>query len=226
MKIDTIKSLSLLFTLMSLLNFSGCATVFSPSSDEVSFTSLPENAEVWLDGTLIGHTPLVHRMDCQTFHTKRITVRSPGHQTQSFPLSKSFNKVAILNLTLWPSWITDALSGSMIEYAPNSYFIELEPRQRGRPEELANSGQRERALRREQTRYLLNNYDSLLRDISRGHGEHLKSYWKISASDQLSYDHYLEQVQEAKDDLLVHSSPLELQKKLSQLKIETKEQQR
>jgi hypothetical protein len=199
----------------------GCATVFSPSADQVSFTSDPEGAEVWLDGELVGHTPVIHRIDRQTFSTKRVTVRARGYESATFPLSKSFNKVAILNLTLWPSWITDALSGSMIEYAPRSYFVELAPRpvspQSLALVEAAQAKETERALRREQTRYLLNNYSSIIKDLSRGHGEHLRNYWQLSSSDRYTYEEFLNRVSANSSELLAHSSPLELQRRLSAL---------
>lgn len=195
---------------------SGCATVFSPSADEVSFLSSPEGAEVWIDGEKVGTTPYKSLFNRQTFKNSQVTIRARGYKSQTFPLSKSFNKVALLNLTLWPSWITDALSGSMIEFAPRSYYIELTPtRPTPNPDLAADFEARtSRGLRREQVRYLLNHYEAIVKEIARGgSGEHLKNYWHVR-SDELDYTTYLERIHSHSSSLLEHQNPLDLYKKM------------
>lgn len=211
-----------IFYLCLLALFCSCATVFSPSHDTLTFTSEPEGAEVFIDGKRAGATPLTLRMGRQTFHTSRITVRADGYEAQTFPLSKSFNKVAIFNLTLWPSWITDALSGSMIEYAPNAYYIELNPRDfspktiQKATNDLKKNTQN-RNLRRERTRYLLNHYEPIIKEIAQGQGHHLLDHWKLSDRDDLSFEDYLQTIQKNTEHLLNHQSPIDLSRRLDQM---------
>jgi len=219
MKIKSLVSQKLyLVSLLALL--CSCATVFSPGHDSLTFTSEPSGAEVFIDGKRAGATPLTLRMDRQTFHTVRVTVRADGHEPKIFPLSKSLNKVAILNLTMWPSWITDALSGSMIEYAPDSYYIELNPRPRSlknQPLAQEPDPHQIRAFRRERTRYLLNHYQPIIKEIAQGHGQHLRDHWKLQDNAQLSFEEYLEMIQKNAEHLLKHQSPIDLSRRLDEM---------
>jgi hypothetical protein len=207
-----------LVSLLALL--CSCATVFSPGHDSLTFTSEPAGAEVFIDGQRAGATPLTLRMDRQTFHTARVTVRADGYEPRVFPLSKSLNKVAIFNLTFWPSWITDALSGSMIEYAPDSYYIELNPRpssKNSRAEVQATQQQLSRSLRRERTRYLLNHYQPIIKEIAQGQGQHLRDHWKLLEREDLPFEDYLEMIQENSEHLLKHQSPIDLSRRLDEM---------
>ncbi len=205
--------------LLLSLFLSSCATVFSRSYDILTFNSLPEGAEVWIDGKNIGKTPVTKRLDRDTFANRRVTIRHDRYEPAQFTLSKSLNKVAIFNSTLWPSWITDALSGSMIMYAPDSYFFELKRAKTANhtpASSVAPTPSSEKAMEREELRYLMNHYQEILKEIARGGGEHLKNHWSLR-SDDLPYDQYLNRVKEKSEDLLVHKSPIELQKKLKAL---------
>jgi hypothetical protein len=210
-----------IFHLSLLALFCSCATVFSPSHDTLTFTSEPEGADVYIDGKRAGATPLTLQMGRQTFHTSRITVRADGYEAKTFPLSKSFNKVAILNLTLWPSWLTDALSGGMIEYAPNSYYIELNPRVSSLEKSSDSSSEKQvlqaRNLKRERTRYLLNHYEPMIKEIAQDQGHHLLDHWKLSDRVDLSFEEYLSLIQKNSQHLLSHQSPLDLGRRLDEL---------
>ena len=41
-----------------VLSSGGCATMFTPSFQEVPVASTPEGAEVWIDGEFVGVTPV------------------------------------------------------------------------------------------------------------------------------------------------------------------------
>src|SRR5678815_3859157 len=113
--------------LAALLLVTGCATLFSGGPQAVTFTSNPPGAQVLIDGVPIGATPMTGMLDRTTFGTHYTTLRYPGFEPQRFLLEKSLNGVAILNLSSGCFWLTDALTGAMIEYSPNAYHLELRP---------------------------------------------------------------------------------------------------
>lgn len=114
-----------LLVLFSLAS-SGCATLFSSSSDEVTFTSEPEGAEVVLDGEVVGRTPLSYELERTTFRRSEVLLRKDGYRSERIRVRKALDTVALFNCTSVLSWGTDALTGAMMEYSPNKYFVELE----------------------------------------------------------------------------------------------------
>jgi hypothetical protein len=50
-----------LFSLLFVL--SSCATLFKGTSEEVRFGSEPQKAEVWINGTKMGETPLTLKLE-------------------------------------------------------------------------------------------------------------------------------------------------------------------
>jgi hypothetical protein len=142
----------------------GCATLFSGTTDEVTFTSEPSGARVLVDGDEIGATPLTYEVERQTFRRSEVVIQKPGYRSEKFPLKKTLNTVAILNCTSILSWGTDALTGAMMEYSPNKYFVELT-----RKGERADVGHR-RALQ-----FVLLMQKELVRQLARREGEQLRT---------------------------------------------------
>jgi hypothetical protein len=151
--------------LLLSLGSTGCATIFSSSSQQITITSNVEGADVLLDGQPMGKTPLRFELDRDTFEKPRITVRSRGYRTEQFPVSKTINKVALLNCTSIFSWGTDALTGAMMEYSPDAYYVEL--RQNGRRAGADRT--------RQATWFVVMNRKPLLSDIARGNGQYLRA---------------------------------------------------
>ncbi|MCY3699592.1 MAG: PEGA domain-containing protein [Gemmatimonadetes bacterium] len=54
-----------------------CGTLFNSKIKTVSMLSNPGEAEVWIDGTMRGTTPLTAELDNQTSHT--VVFRKEGH---------------------------------------------------------------------------------------------------------------------------------------------------
>ena len=157
----------MILTLM--LTLSSCATLFSDSSDELTIDSEPSGATVYLQGERIGETPLKYRLDRETFIHYGIRLQKEGYETKSFKVNKTFNKVAILNLTSVLSWATDALSGNMIEYAPKSYYVELEKKG-------VTQGPQGPSARL----FVWGTKDLLLRDMARGEGQYLDAFLELA----------------------------------------------
>ena len=105
---------------LSLL--SGCATVISGTNQTLTFNSEPEGAEVYLDGAMIGTTPVsvsVSKNEKDSFMVKK-----DGYKAVTQDVTTSFDEVALLNI-FWDLSTTDMVSGAAFEYEPNSYFVKL-----------------------------------------------------------------------------------------------------
>jgi hypothetical protein len=160
-----------------LVAASGCATVFSSSGQDINVTSNVEGAEVLLDGVPIGETPLTFYLDRDTFKRHELTLRDDDHRTRTVQVHKSLNSTALSNCTFILSWGTDALTGAMMEYSPESYFIELQPKR----------GQRV-WQERELMLFIVASSTRLLNDIARGDGEALRAVEKLSGIPSTRHD--------------------------------------
>jgi hypothetical protein len=145
---------------------SGCATLFGDSNQKVTFTANVEGAELMLNGVPVGRTPLSVTLDRDTFKELFVTVRHPSYETQQFRVNKTLNKIAVLNLSSVCSWGTDALSGNMIEYSPDAYYIEMKPKSASSPAAAAADSP---------TTFLVVNRAHFLRDVATGDGEFLRA---------------------------------------------------
>ena len=107
----------------SSLVLSGCATIIKGTDQTVSFNSSPEGAKVYIDGVVMGVTPVA--ITLKKNKHKTVEMRLDGYKSQTLDLKKSFDSVAILNV-FWDFSTTDIISGAIVEYSPGQYHAELE----------------------------------------------------------------------------------------------------
>lgn len=114
----------LVFTATALLPFilSGCATVISGTSQTLTFNSEPDGAEVYVDGAMIGTTPVsvsVGKNDKDSF-----MIQKEGYKTVTRDITTSYDPVTLLSV-FWDYSTTDMVSGAAFEYEPSSYYVQL-----------------------------------------------------------------------------------------------------
>jgi hypothetical protein len=107
---------------MAVFLMAGCASVLKGTQQDVKFDSNPEGAQVFIDGDLMGETPLTLNLKKNKYDN--IMVKREGYETQNIPLEKKFDGVAIFNI-FWDLSTTDLLTGAIYEYKPNEYYFEL-----------------------------------------------------------------------------------------------------
>ena len=103
--------------------FTGCATVLSGVSQDITFESSPSGAAVYLDGERYGVTPFTATLKKNKFKSFRVEL--DGYHSVSRSLGKEVDLVALLSF-FWDFGTTDVLSGAVMKYDSNSYFIELQ----------------------------------------------------------------------------------------------------
>lgn len=118
--------------LCSMVVFGACATIFTGTSDSISFESEPSGAMVVIDGVDRGRTPLTTSVKRDIGGTD-ITYRLNGYQTRTFELGQEFNMVTILDVFCGPAfWVcggVDLLTGAAMKYDPRTYELELTARE-------------------------------------------------------------------------------------------------
>lgn len=72
---------------LSFLLMLGCATLFNSGSQNVTMSSDPTGAEVYVDGNRRGQTPLTLELDNNSSHT--VTFEMEGHKEVSCELGTS-----------------------------------------------------------------------------------------------------------------------------------------
>lgn len=127
------KLLSTIAASIFVLTMSGCVSIIKGADQTVTFASEPSNAEVLVDGLSMGKTPLTVSLKKNKYSS--ILIKKDGYRSQSRPLEKKYDALALLNV-FWDLSTTDMISGAAYEYQPNSYFFSLE---KAEPETSSNT---------------------------------------------------------------------------------------
>ena len=61
---------------------SSCATIFKGTMEEVEFESSPDRAQVYVEGKLMGETPLAIKLESKKSYT--IVFKAEGYKDQSY----------------------------------------------------------------------------------------------------------------------------------------------
>jgi len=80
----------------------GCATIFKGSTDSVNFTSDPNSANVYVDGLLLGKTPV--ELELKSDETYSIEFKKEGYETRT----------VILHSSVGAGWVILDILGGLI----------------------------------------------------------------------------------------------------------------
>lgn len=171
---------------------SGCATLFSGTSDKVTFTSDPSNVKIYFDGRYMGATPVtfeVPRVGFAVADLKTIRAEKKGYKIQEFKLQTEFNTIAVVNTTSTIPWLVDFVSGAVTRYSPTDYHLILEP--------AGARGKANVSRRIDIERYILLSYDHIVRDTALGGGEYLAALAQLLQVDRRHDQEFLAVVGES-----------------------------
>jgi len=73
--------------IITILLFNGCATIFHGTTDKVSFSSDPSGCKVYINGQLMGSTPLELKLESK--HSYSIEFRKEGYETRTVQITNS-----------------------------------------------------------------------------------------------------------------------------------------
>ena len=110
-----------------VLLLTSCATVFSGSTDDVSISSSPSGADVYIDGFPVGKTPLEISLEKgQSYH---ISVQKDGYETAYATISGKVGAGwVILDFIAGVIPIAiDMVTGAWASLSPSSIYLNLTP---------------------------------------------------------------------------------------------------
>lgn len=117
------------------LLLSGCATLFSGSTQDVSINSEPTNADIIVDGNKRGKTPATIEINRpEKGDPPEIILRKEGYPERKLTPTKNFNNVTLLNVLNPFNYVgvpvlgfgIDWFSGALWKYRPKTYTVELQ----------------------------------------------------------------------------------------------------
>lgn len=123
---NLMKSLNLLLlTILSLASLSSCATIMNGPTQPISICSNPTDADVWLDNSYVGNTPMLLNLSRNSEHIVRIEL--PGYQPQVITFSRKVSKWVIGNLVFGGviGLAVDAISGGLYVLTPEQVQAEM-----------------------------------------------------------------------------------------------------
>lgn len=106
---------------------SACGLTLSGTRSNVPVNSVPNGAEVWMDGVHLGNTPMILEADSSLEHT--IELRAEGYTSTRVPLERRLHAGYVffdIVLGLIPAVIDGATGGWYIT-APSHVNVELDP---------------------------------------------------------------------------------------------------
>lgn len=116
-----------------IIVFQGCATICQPGPDKIPINSRPDNAEVYLDGLIVGRTPTTISVDrsAECF----IEIKKDGYKPMAIDKDKKlagwFFPGNLLWLLLWPGLpvaiIVDLASSNQGKYPTEAISVHLSP---------------------------------------------------------------------------------------------------
>lgn len=166
------RSIKLVAAAAAFLALGGCATIFTGTTDTLTFSANIPGVKLTVDGQYKGELPIsfvISRnfVGGQYFLAK---FEREGYVTQEFKLHREFNMVAILDVTsIITSGGIDLLTGSLMRFSPTDYHVQM----------LKEGHSATSAEFRRVTglyRYALVNFRAVQKDLARGGGESLRSF--------------------------------------------------
>lgn len=112
--------------LVAALSMQSCATLFTGTTDQITFNSQPEGAKVLHKGIDKCTTPCVLEMP-RSMSAETMEMKLDGYQPKLFTLNKEFNAVTLLNIVLGGviGLGVDAATGAMMQYTDNEYSVDF-----------------------------------------------------------------------------------------------------
>ena len=162
-------------SIFSFLMLAACGTVMSSSNQNISFDSNVKGVKIFVDGMQVCKTPCVYPFERKSASSV-ITAKKEGYEDKQIILRSELNSVAILNLTFWPSWLTDVATGGMWQYNRDGVYIDME--KAGLKQAELEQAKKNTAIRR----FVLFNYQELKSEAASNQfsGEYLTALSELS----------------------------------------------
>jgi hypothetical protein len=104
----------------------GCATIFDGDTQLLTFDSVPTGAEVYVDGVLLGVTPMSASVKRKKDAT--LTLKKEGYADRVMPMATTMNMTFLGNLVTGGLFgtTTDSATGAINKYEPGQFMVTLQ----------------------------------------------------------------------------------------------------
>jgi len=104
----------------------GCATIFDGDTQLLTFDSVPTGAEVYVDGVLLGVTPMSASVKRKKDAT--LTLKKEGYVDRVMPMATTMNMTFLGNLVTGGLFgtTTDSATGAINKYEPGQFMVTLQ----------------------------------------------------------------------------------------------------
>lgn len=152
---------------------SGCASIVSGTTQQVSFQSSPDEATVAVSGMIVGKTPITVRLDKKS--DQSLVFSKDGYKPITMQLTTSLDPWFWGNIVFggFIGSTTDGLSGAVHQYSPSQYFVTLQP-EGVRMESPTLKTQHQKAKE-----FIVSRHSVLLSELSKGGGEEIGELMRI-----------------------------------------------
>ncbi len=163
----------LILGIIALCFMSGCASMFSGSSEPVTFNSSPDGATVTVNGQVLGKTPTT--ITLKRKKDQFVEFDKEGYTKQKMQIATSFNPWVLANV-LWCfacplSTTTDFVTGAAYEYSPNHYYVTLVP--------VGSVPTAAETKKNNVKNFIIGNYSSIINELNSMSGEYLKTLYSM-----------------------------------------------
>lgn len=175
----------------------GCASIMSGTTQQVTFQSSPDGALVKINGKPLGKTPLTMQLDKDKNQT--LTVEKEGYKTFTTSMDTRLDSWFWGNVVLGGVFgsTTDSINGAVYEYNQSQYMVTLEPLKVSQMEIKAPAlSQREKARR-----FLYANYGEIRNNLSSGSGEFIDATLLVLNVNQENSKQAIEQMKSSMFEL-------------------------
>lgn len=104
---------------------SSCGTLFTGTSDKISFQSQPKGAKVLVKGIERCTTPCTVSIS-RSLSPVEAQVSLRGYENKNFELIRAFNGISLLNFFGLIGWGVDVATGAVMKYDTKGYHFEME----------------------------------------------------------------------------------------------------
>lgn len=120
------KKLFLIFCLLVIIVWSGCATIFSGSKEQIEFTSEPSGANIVINNNVEGLTPL--KVSLKKGNEYVVEISKDGFKKKTYRLSYSINSGWLILdiISGLIGIIVDGVTGNWYNFDINHYNTVLE----------------------------------------------------------------------------------------------------
>lgn len=157
-----------------ILMATGCATIMSGKSQELSFQSNPDGATVTVSGKIIGKTPITTTLKKEKGQS--LVFSKDGHKSVSMRLDTRLDSWFWGNIALGGliGSSTDGISGAVHEYSPSQYMVTLQPEGTTPIEGKVSQSERQKAKE-----FIVMGYKDIISDLKKGEGQYLASLMSV-----------------------------------------------